>query len=287
MDDDDEFYGTLDVDGLVQQHAQQQGGGGAAARALPLSQQPTQPLSGQQPTGASQRQAAGPNGPASGGGGAAGLRCSHGVPYAACAQRQQHLEEVRRQASELAMQMADADGPALAALQQEIKQLRALKELLEAAPAPAPAHWQAGSAGAASGQPLYANQQQQQQQWGGNAGGGAGGGGQWGAPPPPQQQQQQQWNSAGAGGYGASAGSGRMAGPPAPTYQNPGGGFAGSGYGGGGGGYGGGGGGVYDGGGGGGGGGYEPGPPAPLWEPDRAAVANARAEQVDASDDPK
>ena len=283
-DEEDAFWGDLDVDGLMQQRgvapaAPARPAAAAPARpAVPQPQQSTQPLTMHAPGGTQQpgygSRALPP---------AAGPVCSHGVPYGACAQQQQHLDEIQRQVADAALQMADASGPQLAALQQEVKRLRDLKQLLEAA-APPPAAQQQRPMGSA---PPYASQQQQQQHYGQ-------GGGQWvQPPPPPQQQQQQQWGGTqrfggppppAGGGYGGGSGSGRLAGAAGPSYQEPGGGYGGGHGGGGGYGAGGefGGGDSY-----GGGGGYEQGPPAPLWEPDQAALRNVRAEQEDATRDPK
>ena len=233
--------------------------------------------------------------PSQGGGGggaaaaaAAGPRCSHGMPYAACTHKQQHLDEITREVADAAMQMADAEGQQLQGLQQEVKRLRALKQLIEAGASPhvgavpGPHLQQQGGMAAAphqrqvgAGPAAYSSQQQQQP---------SSGGGNWGQAPQPQQQ----WNGASSGGgpgagqqygaqpagggYGAGPGSGRMGGAaPGPSYQAPGGGsFGGSA--------------SY---GGGGGGGYEQGPPPPLWEQDKSAMQNVRAEREDATNSPQ
>lgn len=286
-DDEDDFYGGLDLDQIDRMVEQRSGGSGGAPPGggwVPPSQQPTQRL-----TAPTQQQQAGSGwragGPAPGGAAAAaaaGPVCSHGVPYAACTHRQQHLDDITRQVADAAMQMADAEGPRLAALQQEVKRLRDLKQQLEAAPPPGQQQ-QGGCAAYGGAQQQYQQQpqyqqgqpprQQQYQQ----------GGGQVGVPPP--QQQQRQWGGgqqyggppAPAGGFGGGAGSGYLAGPPAGSYQNPGmpapsyqnqGGFGG-------------------GGGVGFGASYDQGPPPPPWEPDRAALQNVRAEREDATHDAK
>lgn len=235
--------------------------------------------------------------PAGAGGGPA---CCHGVPYVACEHRQQHLDDITKQAGEAAMQMMEAEGPQLQALQQEVKRLRGLKQLLDSAPTPSQRlPGPAASRVCGSHQP----QQPQPQQ-------------QWGAPPPLplQQQQQQQWGSSGGvagpgpsqlGGAppaGASCGAGPAAsgqiphagggpsygGAPAGGYgvaSGYGGSGAGGGYGGGGagGGYGG----TAVGGYGGSDGAYEQGQRREPWQVDQAALQEVRAEREDATNDPK
>ncbi len=299
-DEDDEFYGGLDVDSMVQQQqrsqpspapSQWQGaappvagtghiqrGWQAGAQQQQQQQQHGQQLGQQHSQQHSQQQ------PAGGGGGPA---CCHGVPYAACVHRQQHLDEITKQASEAAMQMADAEGPQLQALQQEVKRLRGLKQLLEAVPPPSQAPAGPAASGRYGSQHMHRQPQQQRQQQHHQQ--------QPGAPPLPSAQQQQ-WGDGGSAvgprslqpggvtpsgaGFGAGpAGAGHPhGGGAAPSYAGPpSGGYGGaSGYGGG-----------AAGGYGSGDATYEQAARHEPWQVDEAALQDVAAVRQDATNDPK
>lgn len=224
-EDDDAFFGAIDVDSMVLQAA----AAGPLRPSLQVTQRLTVPSSsipqqqqagwrasepGQVPATASIQH------PVSLGCSSGGPLCSHGVPLAGCTHRQQHLDEITRKVADAAMQMADAEGHQLQELQQEVKRLRGLKQLLEAAQLPAvatagPAITQAQGVVALA--PRWKPPPPPQQH---NIGVGEGahgplwcqqarGGGQRDAPPPPQQQQ---WGNGGAGGsYDAV--------PPHPLWE--------------------------------------------------------------------
>ncbi|KAL4856507.1 ATP-dependent DNA helicase Q-like 4A [Chlorella vulgaris] len=302
--EDDAFYGAIDVESIVQQAASRRPAAAATTSHLPPSTQHLRQhppglnasthLQQQQQQGHQQQQqrpvapgwqAGGPepaptsqqlqHPPAA----ATGPLCSHGAPIASCPHRQLHLEDIVRQVSEVGLQFADADEGQTAALKLEMKRLRDLKHMLEAAPPlPMAAHAAGMPAGAGMQQvqqPQHhhqQHQQQHQQQYQQQH--------QHQPQSAQQQQQQRTYNGAQpAAGYGGGGGMSAQSFQPRPANGEYGGGFNGGGSGG------------FNGGsgtfGGGGGGGYEAGPPLPLWQPDAGALQGVAAEREDASGDMK